>query len=50
MAECDLGVVDLVDACVELVSLSGEILLTLLLHVSSMLLVTCLLAFVVVYA
>ena len=49
MAELGLGVVDLVDACAELNSLDGETLLTLPFACSSMLLVTFLLAFVVVY-
>ena len=49
MAELGLGIVDLVDDCVELGSLRGETLLTLPFACSSILLVTCLLAFVVVY-
>ena len=50
LVELGLRVVDLVDACVELVFLSGETLLTLSFACSSVLLVTCLLAFMVVYA
>ena len=50
LAELGLGVVDLVDGCVELVSLSGETLFTLSFACSSALFATCLLAFVVVYA
>ena len=49
MVEIGLGVIDLVDACAELDSLSGETLLTLPFASSSILLMTCLLAFVVVY-
>ena len=49
MAEFGLGVVDLVDACAELDSLDGETLLTLPFACSSVLIVTCLSAFVVVY-
>ena len=50
LVELGLRVVDLVDACVELVFLSGETLLTLSFACSIVLLVTCLLAFMVVYA
>ena len=50
LVKLGLGVLDMVDACVELVFLSGETLLTLSFACSSVLLVTCLLAFMVVYA
>ena len=49
MSKLGLRVVDLVDACAELDSLDSETLLTLTFACSSMLLVTCSLAFVVVY-
>ena len=49
MAELSIGVVDLVDAWAERDSPDGETLLTLPFACSSMLFVTCLLAFVAVY-
>ena len=49
LVELSLGVVDLVNACAELDSLNGETLLTLPFSCSSVLLVTHLLTFVVVY-
>ena len=49
MVELSLGVIDSIDAYDELDSLGGEILLTLPFACSSILIVTCLLAFMVVY-